>query len=132
MIQVSKILSELYGTGKSVVGFRQPMNPTYAILLSPNTVSSSGIYLEGGIVTVENIKNCQEYKDISTANFNTQLGQFIQDAIIDFCNLVFTDNEKLDHGLVFNKENKVTGTLTNDSDFVGGDRSKRFRPKRTI
>ena len=119
MIQVSTILSELYGSAKSVVGFRQPYNTTYAILTGANLVSASGIYLADGIVTIENIKNCQEYADISDANFNTQLGQFIQDAIIDFCNLVFNGNDQLEKGLIFNHENIKTETLDNDGDFVG-------------
>ena len=119
MIQNSVILSELYGTGKSVVGFRQPMNPDFAILTGANIESTSGIYLSDGLVTIENIKELQEYADISNADFNTQLANQIKDSIINACNLVFQKNDKKEYGLLFNQKNLRNETLENNGDFVG-------------
>ncbi len=119
MIQTSKILSELYGVGKSVVGFRQPINPLYSVLNAVNITSTSGIYLEGGMVTIENIKSCQDKQQISSTDLNSVIERLIKDSIIDACTLVFNESDKLGSGLLFNKENKITETLDNNGDFVG-------------
>jgi len=119
MIQRDKILTELYGTGKSVVGFRQPANPSYAILTGANLVSLSGVYLSDGLVTIQNIKECQDYKDITNTEFNTTLANYIKDAIINACDLVFTEDDKLEYGVLYNQETAKTELLDNGSDFVG-------------
>lgn len=119
MIQVSQILSELYGSGKSVVGMRQPTDPSYQLLSSVNQESSSAVYLESGLVSVANIKECQDYPDINMNEFNTLIANYIKDAIIDACNLVFANDDKLEYGLLYNYRNTVTETLTNNTDFVG-------------
>lgn len=73
MLDVSKIKSSLSG----LVGFEQPFNPDYDIVDLENLLSESGYYVtSNAYAKIEYIKDCQDYKDISDADFNTVLKKY--------------------------------------------------------
>ena len=119
MIRVSEILSNFYGSGKTVVGLRQPLTPDYSVLDAVNTFSLSGQYYDSGLINAENIKDLQNYPDISDANFNIYVGNLIKDSLINAINLVFTDNAKLESGIVYKNVMYKKEALTLPSAFVG-------------
>ena len=86
MIRTDKIQTGLFGG----VGFRQPTLTGYNIVDETNQGSTSGLYFgdSSELVTIKNIKDCQEDSDISDVNFNTLLTNMQKSVILDVCNKV--------------------------------------------
>lgn len=105
MFQVNKISNGLVG----LVGFRQPYNPTYAILDADNLVSQSGLYVnDNAYAKIEFIKDTQDYVNISDANFNIFLKNMQKASIASVCNQVFSEFDFIDRNLIYkNAINKV-------------------------
>ena len=116
MFQVGKISSNLYG----LVGLRQPFNPIYSILDADNQISRSGYYVtDNAYVKLEYLKDTQDYKDISDADFNIYLKRLQQSSILNVCHRVFNRFDYLDRNLLYsNAQNKVNQELLIDG-FVG-------------
>ena len=116
MFQVDKIKSKLYG----LVGFRQPFNPTYAILDDDNQVSRSGYFAtDNPYVKLEFIKDSQDYKDISDDDFNLYLKRLQESSITNVCHQVFSRFDYLDRNLLYkNAQNKVNQESLSNG-FVG-------------
>lgn len=116
MFQVDDIQNKLYG----VVGFRQPFDPTYAILDADNQISRSGYYVnDNAFVKIPQIKQSQDYIDISDADFNEYLKRIQFASISNVCNQVFNRFSYLDRNLLFtNPNNRVNQSVLQDG-FVG-------------
>ena len=116
MFQVGKISDKLYG----LVGLRQPFNPTYAILDASNQISRSGYYVtDNPYIKLEYIKDSQDYKNISDADFNLYLKRLQQSSIASLCHKVFNRFDYLDRNLLYkNAQNKVNQSVLTDG-FVG-------------
>lgn len=117
MFDVTKIQAALNG----LVGFRQPVNPAFAILDAPNQVSRSGRFItDNPFVKIELIKDSQDYQAISNTEFNTLLANKQNDSIANVCDRVFNKPDFIDRGLyyqyAYNKKNTVTLPATS---FVG-------------
>lgn len=116
MVNAPKIQSSLTG----LTGFRQPFNPNYAILDAANLTSRSGqYYTDNEFVKVEFIKDGQDFKDISDANFNTYLQQKQDESIFSVCNSVFNKVDFIDRGLLYNYALNKVNTITLPVGFVG-------------
>lgn len=119
MINVSEIRTNLFG----VVGLRQSTHPDYDILDSTITASSSGEYFDqfSSYITVENIKNTQEYASITDENFNTWLTNKIKDSISKAIRQCFTESDLIENKLLYKYSTRKTTAqeLDNGADFVG-------------
>lgn len=116
MFKVDDIKNKLYG----VVGFRQPFNPTYAILDAENVISRSGYFVtDNPFVKIEQLKESQDYRDISDADFNEYLKRIQHASIVNVSNQVFNKFSYLDRNLLFtNPNNRVNQSVLEDG-FVG-------------
>ncbi len=116
MFQVSKISDKLYG----LVGLRDSFNPDYAILDANNQISRSGYYItDNAYVKLEYLKDSQDYKNISEADFNEYLKRLQQSSIVNVCHNVFNRFDFLDRNLLYtNAHNKVNQAVLEDG-FVG-------------
>ena len=73
-----------------LVGWEQPINPAMPVITASNKTASSHRYFnDNNLVTIEALKNCQEYKDITTEQFNALLAKIQNKAIISVCDNVF-------------------------------------------
>ncbi len=97
-----------------IVGLRQPLNTSYAVLDANNIASRSGFYSnDNSFAKVEFLYDTQDTVGISNANFNTLVKNMQCAAINDVCNEVFNSPDYVDRNLLFiNPLNKVdTETL---------------------
>lgn len=119
MINVTTITGGLYQR----LGWREPTKTGYTgILDAANKTSNSGLYFQSyhPFVTIENIKSCQPDKDISSVNFNAYLLNLQKDVILKIINSVFKgQDDMLEESILYDRENVVTKTITNGTDFVG-------------
>jgi len=104
-----------------LVGFRQSTITEYAILDAANLASDSGLYVNdiSGLITTKNIKQSQEDKDISDANFNTYLKDRMKSSFLTLLKSVYSDNDLIENHLLFPYESDYDNKLTNATDFVG-------------
>ena len=116
MFQVDTIKNKLYG----IVGFRQPLNPTDAIIDAENLVSRSGYYVnDNSFVKIPQLKASQDYIGISDDEFNAYLKRLQESSITNVCNQVFNKFAYLDRNLLFtNPNNRVNQSVLPDG-FVG-------------
>jgi len=117
MIQADKIHTALSG----FMGWRQSVNSDFAIVDASNQLSSSGEYFQdfSPLVTIENIKNNQQYASISDADFNTLLNNLYKSAYVKVFKDVFSKNDFVENKVLFPYENVLTDTITNSTSFVG-------------
>lgn len=117
MVQTDQIKSNLSG----LIGFRQSVNPDYAIVNSSNLASSSGSYYQefSPIISIANIKDTQQYADISDADFNTLLTNMGNAAMSKVISNVFLENDFVENKVLFEHENVWTDTIGNNDSFVG-------------
>lgn len=92
MIRTDKIQAATTGLFGGV-GFRNSDITNYNIVDATNILSSSGLYFQDAseLVSIKNIKDCQENPSITTAQFNTLLGNMQKAVISDVCNKVLKD-----------------------------------------
>jgi hypothetical protein len=117
MIRADKLQAELFGG----VGFRQPFEPAYQIVDSDNNQSDSGLYFQDAndFVTIQNIKDCQNYKDIEDDDFNDYLEILQKDAILKVCQKVTANESNLIQDVnLYPYEKSFTNTLDPASRFV--------------
>lgn len=118
MIRVDKIQSGLFGR----VGFRNPTLSTYNIVDLTNQGSTSGLYFgdSSELVTIKNIKDCQEDSAISDANFNTYLTNTHKSVILDVCNKVIAGQTDFIYtSNLYPYEKSFKNTIDPASKFVG-------------
>lgn len=95
-----------------LIGFRQPFNPTYAVIDAENLASRSGLYItDNPFVKIEAIKDTQDYKDISDESFNTFLRNKVATSVVNVANAVFNEVDYIDRQLMYkNALNKFSLT----------------------
>ena len=116
MIQDS-VKTSLFG----LIGWRQSTVTDMPTVDAANLASSSGMYFQdfNSLLTIQNVYDCQEDKDISDAEFNTFLTNLTKAATWKVLNAVFSDYDYLEGKVLYPFENVWTNTLTNDTSFVG-------------
>ena len=109
MFNVSKIQTNLYG----VVGWRQPLNPTYAVLDASNIASRSGEYVTNNPnCKIEYLYDNQDYSGLSDAEFNTVLKQMQEESIASICHQVFQRPDFITRQVLFPYANNKVATET--------------------
>lgn len=115
MFNVSKIQADLYG----VVGFRQPLNPVYAIIDANNQVSRSGEFVTNNpYCKVEYLYDNQDYASLSDAEFNTALENMQKDSISMVAHSVFNQADYIDRQVLFPYAQNRVNTETLNSGLV--------------
>lgn len=85
-----------------LIGFRQPLNPTYAIIDAENLASRSGMYItDNPFVKIEAIKDNQDYKDISDESFNNFLKNKVATSVVNVANAVFNEVDYIDRQMIY-------------------------------
>lgn len=116
MFVANKIATELLG----IVGFRQPYNPTYAVLDAENTTSESGLFVnDNPYAKIEFIKDNQDYKDINDKNFNILLKEMQKASIVSVCNQVFNEFDFIDRNVIYKNASNKTNVEDLPNGFVG-------------
>jgi len=116
MFDVSKIKDSLSG----LVGFKQPFNPDYAIIDADNQLSESGYYVNSNpFAKIEFIKDCQDYRSISDANFNIVLKDIIEDSVVNTVNQVFDESSYIDRQVLYKNALNKNETEILPNGFVG-------------
>lgn len=116
MFNVTKIQASLRG----LVGFRQPLNPDYAILDLDNQVSTSGYFVnDNPYAKIQFIKEAQDYIDIDDAEFNAKLVELKNASIVEVCSGVFSRPDFIDRNLLYRKTINKVGTEALPEGFVG-------------
>lgn len=116
MININKIQTALLG----VVGFKQPYNPSYAIVDSANQLSSSGYFVtDNPYAKIEYIKDNQDYLSISNSDFNLLLNDLKKSAISNVCNQVFNEFDFIDRSLLYKNASNKIDVETLPTGFVG-------------
>lgn len=103
------------------VGFRNPTLSDYAIVDESNVGSTSGLYFNdaSNFCTIQNIKDCQEDKDITDEEFNTYLTNLHKSAIDDVCRQVVAGKSDLVQSVnLYPYEKLFSSTLTPGDRFV--------------
>lgn len=116
MFDKTTVVDSLVG----LVGWRQPIDPTYAILDAANLESRSGNYIDSVMYAkIPYVHQNQDYAGISDADFNTILINQQKDSIAAVCNQVFAKPDFRERHMVYEYPmNKVKQTAFSDS-FVG-------------
>lgn len=118
MYRSSEVISGLF----TRVGWQQPTQTEYAILTGDNLVSLSGRYFGDfhSLLTVKNVKETIEDKDISNANFNNWLIQKQKACINRVLQGVFNRDQIIEQLQLFSREYNDNKTLLqNAGKFVG-------------
>lgn len=103
-----------------VVGFKQPYNPSYAIVDSENQLSSSGYFVtDNPYAKIEYIKDNQDYISISDSNFNLFLKDLKKSSISNVCNQVFNEFDFIDRSLLYKNASNKIAVETLPVGFVG-------------
>lgn len=98
MLNITKIQDSLLG----IVGFRQPLNPSYAILDGNNTASRSGYYVnDNPYAKVEFLKENNDYMNVSDIEFNEYLVRMQKSSIANVCNQVFDYADFIDRSVLY-------------------------------
>jgi hypothetical protein len=125
MNNINKIQTALAG----LVGFRQPINPDYAIVDADNQISESGYFVtDNAYAKIEYIKDNQDFLDITDEDFNLHLLQIKHSAIANVCNQVYKDFDFIDRDLMYKNASNKIDLITLPNGFVGykiGVTSKR-------
>jgi len=118
MIRSDKIQTALFGG----VGFRQPTLTGYNIVDATNIASSSGLFFgdSSELVTIKNIKDCQEDLSINNENFNLLLANMQKSVILDVCNKIIAgQSDFIDSLNLYPYEKSFDATLIPSNKFVG-------------
>ena len=117
MFQIDKINSNIVG----LIGWRQSFNPTYAIINAANLVSNSGSYFQdySALVTIQNIKENQNYPEISNEDFNTLLSNLVKSGMVKVLNQVFQRNDFIENKVLYPFEQSWNDNIDNTTSFVG-------------
>lgn len=118
MIRYDKIKSSLFGG----VGWRQPTLTGYDIINSENLQSDSGLFFQDShpYVTVKNIKEAQEDKDVSDSDFNDYLKSIQETSISNACNSILNGKSDFIQSVnLYPYEKSFKDTIDKRGKFVG-------------
>jgi len=103
-----------------IVGLRQPLDPTYAIIDTDNLASRSGYFVTDlPLVKVQYFKDCQDFEDITDSDFNTLLKEKQKSSISSVCSMVFIEESFRDRNVFYANANNNTEAETLIDGFVG-------------
>lgn len=113
MFDVTKIQNGLV----RLVGFRQPINPAYAIIDSNNQLSDSGLFVnDNPYAKIEYLKDSTDYIDATNEQFNEFITNLKKASVSNICNQVFSNADYIDRNVFYknafskiNTENLLTG-----------------------
>ena len=115
MFNIQKVTDKLLG----LVGFRQPLNPDYAILDADNLASRTGLYVnDNEFAKVEFLHDSQDYAQITDADFNEYLNNKQKESIVNVCNAVFDESDFIDRGLFYKYAQNKVSTETLPDGFI--------------
>lgn len=117
MFQPSKINSNVIG----LIGWRQSIDPASVVIDATNLATSSGLYFQdfSALVTVDNIKDSQNYPEANATQINTMLGDMVKAGFNKVLNQVFQDEDIIENKILFPYEMSWTKDIDNDTSFVG-------------
>ena len=116
MFDKTKVTTALTG----LVGFENPANPTYAIVDESNKTSRSGRFAtENPYCKIEELKETQDYPDISDVNFNLFLSSLQKKSISDVVEKILIEPSFIDRQVLYQFPNKKTNTEILPGGFVG-------------
>ena len=116
MYNVSTIQTALNG----LVGFQNPINPTFAIVNTANETATSGRYFtDSPFVKIEVLKSIQDYKDANDADFNEFLSRVKNKSITSVIDKVFDKPDFIDRQVLYKNENNKVNTDSLPDGFVG-------------
>lgn len=118
MARVDKIKTGLFGR----VGFRNSIESGYDIVSEANQASASGLYFQDAspLVTIKNIKDCQNIASISSDDFNNYLTTLQESVIMETYNKVFNSESCFVYSNnLFPFEKTFSDTIDKKSRFVG-------------
>jgi hypothetical protein len=116
MFNRTTVITDLYG----LVGFRQPLDPDYDVVDANNLVSRSGYYVnDNPFAKIEILKDVQDYRSASDAQFNAYLKQIQQTAISNVCNQVFNRRSFNDRNMLYKNAQNLDTVETLPTGFVG-------------
>lgn len=125
MFNVTKIQDGLTG----VVGVRQPLNPTYAILTTPNTDSSSGLFLdEVSHYKTEFVIDNIDYKESTPTQVNTYIENMQKSAISTVMYEVFGEESYIDRNFIYSR---ATTRQTLETGILNGFVGYKITPSKT-
>ena len=117
MFNATKVSIALFG----LVGFRNPIDPAYAIVDTANQTSRSGRFVnDNPIAKVEYIKQTQDYANATNDDFNTFLTNLQKRSIIEVMDAVMSQDDYIDRQRLYHypSRKKTVETLQSGS-FVG-------------
>lgn len=105
MFDVNLIKQEL----KGLVGFRQPINPKFAIVDATNQLSKSGLFVtDNTYAKIEYIKANIDYARADNTQFNQILTNIKETSATSICSQVFIDDDFIDRNLIYTQtQNKI-------------------------
>lgn len=116
MFDISKVRTEL----KSLVGWANPVDPTYSIVDATNQTSDSGrLFTDNPYVKIPFIKDTQDYVSISDVQFNDLLGKITNEAITSVLDRIFDRPDFIDRQLLYKNANNKVDVDALPSGFVG-------------
>lgn len=117
MINIAKIQDSI----KGLVGWKQPINPDFAIVDAENQSTSSGQYYQdvSNLITIEGIKACMNYKSATDGQVNDYLRDVVSASVGRLMNQIFGDHDLLENRPLYRYEFDFKTPITNGSSFVG-------------
>ncbi|MFW6326736.1 MAG: hypothetical protein ACOC2F_00330 [Bacteroidota bacterium] len=104
-----------------LIGWRNETVTGLPAIDNDNAKSNSGMYFQdfSGLVTVENIFNCQQDPNISDENFNTYLTNLVKAATIKVLTAIFNNEDFVENKVLYPFESDWKTTIPNNDSFVG-------------
>lgn len=118
MIRPDRVKIEMFGG----VGFRQTTLADYPVIDALNSLSKSGLYFQDGasFITIQNIYDCQQDKDISDIDFNTYLKNLQESCILEVCQKINKrESDFIQTNNVYPYEKSFKDTIEPAGKFVG-------------
>ena len=116
MVEVSKIQEAFSG----LIGYKNPLNPEFAIVDAENQLSESGLFVtDNPYAKIEYIKSSQDYLDITDIQFNDLLRDINKVAVADVCSKVFNKFDYIDRNVIYKYAYSMDETNSLPVGFVG-------------
>jgi len=135
MFDKDSVVNKLFG----VVGWEQPFDPQYAILEADLLESRSGYRVdENPYCTVRALKETQNFPDITNADFNSKVREYMKTAISDVGNAVFNISDYIDRQVLYKSAINKVNTEVLPLGFYGfkievsDDKNLAFEIKRVL
>jgi len=118
MLRHDKIQASIFG----LVGWNQPTTSGYDIVDADNLGSTSGLKFQdaSALVTIKNVKDCQEDRAVADVAFNTYLSKMQKAVISDVCSKVTQgESDHISSCNLYPFEKNFSDTLDTSNRFIG-------------